>query len=200
MRTKCKGKSTVFFADPPRIISGGTIVGDVEAQGPLGSYFDVALEDDTWGEGTWEKAERKMFEHAVRTAVEKGGLTPMQVDILLGGDLLNQIISANFAARELEIPFLGLYGACSTMAEGMLIGSMLIDGGFADRVACAASQPFFHGGAAVQIAAGDGLAGRAHKPAHRNRRGLRAFERQRLRGQRLAFKRMHSGRGDRQGC
>ena len=142
MRTKCKGKSTVFFADPPRIISGGTIVGDVEAQGPLGSYFDIALEDDTWGEGTWEKAERKMFEHAVRTAVEKGGLTPMQVDILLGGDLLNQIISANFAARELEIPFLGLYGACSTMAEGMLIGSMLIDGGFADRVACAASSHF----------------------------------------------------------
>lgn len=142
MRTKCKGKSTVFFADPPRIISGGTIVGDVEAQGPLGGYFDIALEDDTWGEDTWEKAERKMFEHAVRTAVEKGGLTPMQVDILLGGDLLNQIISANFAARELEIPFLGLYGACSTMAEGMLIGSMLIDGGFADRVACAASSHF----------------------------------------------------------
>ena len=83
MRTKCKGKSTVFFADPPRIISGGTIVGDVEAKGPLGSYFDIALDDDTWGEGTWEKAERKMFEHAVRTAVEKGGLTPMQVDILL---------------------------------------------------------------------------------------------------------------------
>ena len=142
MRTKCKGKSTVFFADPPRIISGGTIVGDVEAKGLLGSYFDIALEDDTWGEGTWEKAERKMFEHAVRTALEKGGLTPMQVDILLGGDLLNQIISANFAARELEIPFLGLYGACSTMAEGMLIGSMLIDGGFADRVACAASSHF----------------------------------------------------------
>lgn len=145
MRTKCKGKSTVFFADPPRIISGGTIVGDVEAKGPLGSYFDIALEDDTWGEGTWEKAERKMFEHAVRTALEKGGLTPMQVDILLGGDLLNQIISANFAARELEIPFLGLYGACSTMAEGMLIGSMLIDGGFADRVACAASSHFSTG-------------------------------------------------------
>ena len=105
-------------------------------------YKRQALEDDTWGEGTWEKAERKMFEHAVRTAVEKGGFTPMQVDILLGGDLLNQIISANFAARELEIPFLGLYGACSTMAEGMLIGSMLIDGGFADRVACAASSHF----------------------------------------------------------
>ena len=186
MRTKCKGKSTVFFADPPRIISGGTIVGDVEAQGPLGSYFDIALDDDTWGEGTWEKAERKMFEHAVRMALEKGGLTPMQVDILLGGDLLNQIISANFAARELEIPFLGLYGACSTMAEGMLIGSMLIDGGFADRVACAASSHF-------------STAERQYSSL-RHRRGLRAFERQRLRGQRLAFKRMHSGRGDRQGC
>ena len=142
MRTKCKGKSTVFFADPPRIISGGTIVGDVEAKGPLGSYFDIALEDDTWGEGTWEKAERKMFEHAVRTAVEKGGLTPMQVDILLGGDLLNQIISANFAARELEIPFLGLYGACSTMAEGLLISSLLIDSGAAKRITAVTSSHF----------------------------------------------------------
>ena len=107
MRTKCKGKSTVFFADPPRIISGGTIVGDVEAQGPLGSYFDVALEDDTWGEGTWEKAERKMFEHAVRTAVEKGGLTPMQVDILLGGDLLNQIYRPTLRQGSLKYRSLG---------------------------------------------------------------------------------------------
>ena len=142
MRTKCKGKSTVFFADPPRIISGGTIVGDVEAKGPLGSYFDIALEDDTWGEGTWEKAERKMFEHAVRTAVEKGGLTPMQVDILLGGDLLNQIISANFAARELEIPFLGLYGACSTMGEALSLAAMTVSAGYADNVIAMTSSHF----------------------------------------------------------
>ena len=142
MRTKCTGRSSVFFNNPPRLICGSTIVGDVEAQGPLGSYFDITLEDDTWGEDTWEKAERKMFEHAVRKALDKAGLTPMGIDILLGGDLLNQIISANFAARELEMPFLGLYGACSTMAESILIGSMLIDGGYANRIACAATSHF----------------------------------------------------------
>ena len=142
MRTKCTGRSSVFFNNPPRLICGSTIVGDDEAQGPLGGYFDITLEDDTWGEDTWEKAERKMFEHAVRKALDKAGLTPMGIDILLGGDLLNQIISANFAARELEMPFLGLYGACSTMAESILIGSMLIDGGYANRIACAATSHF----------------------------------------------------------
>lgn len=136
------GKQTVVFEAPPRIAAGGTIVGDVEGEGPLGSYFDLVLQDDTWGEESWEKAERKMFEHAVRRALARCAMQPPQIDLLLGGDLLNQIITANFAARELSIPFLGLYGACSTMAESLLLGSMLIDGGYAERVACAATSHF----------------------------------------------------------
>lgn len=83
-----------------------------------------------------------MFEQSVRRALDKIGLESGDMDCLLGGDLLNQIISANFAARELKTPFLGLYGACSTMAESLLIGSMLIDGGYAGRVACAATSHF----------------------------------------------------------
>lgn len=134
--------STVCLAEPVRILAGGTVVGDVEAQGPLRDNFDIALDDDTWGEDTWEKAERKMFIHAVHTALGKAGLTARDIDMLLGGDLLNQIISANYAARELQMPFLGLYGACSTMAESLLIAAMLIDGGFACRAACTASSHF----------------------------------------------------------
>lgn len=142
MRNKCAGRQTVVFARPPRVISSAAIVGEKEGEGPLGSSFDQVLADDTWGEASWELAERKMFIQAVQKAVEKVGLSPGALDCLLGGDLLNQIISANFAARELHIPFLGLYGACSTMAEGLLMGSILIDGGYADRVACAASSHF----------------------------------------------------------
>ncbi len=83
-----------------------------------------------------------MFEHAVRYALDKTALRPEDVDCLLGGDLLNQLITANYAARELRMPFLGLYGACSTMAESLLIGSMLISGGFIDSACCVATSHF----------------------------------------------------------
>ena len=142
MKNKCVGKQTVIFSNPPRIVSSAAIVGDLEGAGPLGKYFDAVLKDDTWGEDSWEKAERKMFESAVRTALSKMEMEIGNVDCLLGGDLLNQIISANFAARELKTPFLGLYGACSTMAESLLIGSMLIDGGYANTITCAATSHF----------------------------------------------------------
>ena len=139
---KRAGRQTVLFSNPPAIISSATVVGPMEGKGLLGPYFDMVLKDDTWGEDSWEKAERKMFEHTVRSAMDKVNLQSGGVDCLLGGDLLNQIISANFAARELKLPFLGLYGACSTMAESLLIGSMLIDGGYAGRVACIATSHF----------------------------------------------------------
>lgn len=142
MRSKCIGRQTVAFANPPKIIAGETVVSKTEGEGPLGKYFDRVLEDDTWGEETWELAERKMFEHVVKQAIEKAGLSVGEVDILLGGDLLNQIITANFAARELGIPFIGLYSACSTMAESLLVGCMLMDGGYASHIVCAASSHF----------------------------------------------------------
>ncbi|HWQ59074.1 MAG TPA: stage V sporulation protein AD [Clostridia bacterium] len=142
MRNKCIGRQTVAFTSPPRIIAGETIVSKTEGEGPLGTFFDTVLEDDTWGEKTWELAERKMFEHVVKKALEKVKLSTGEVDLLLGGDLLNQIITANYAARELGIPFIGLYGACSTMAETLLVGSMLMDGGYASHIACAAASHF----------------------------------------------------------
>jgi len=136
------GKRTLLFPSKPRILSSASIVSRMEGEGPLGDRFDLVLEDDTWGEDSFEKAECRMFEYAVRTALDKCSLKADKLGCLLGGDLLNQIVTANYAARSLETPFLGLYGACSTMAESLLIGSVLVDGGFADPVACVASSHF----------------------------------------------------------
>jgi len=142
MKQNCAGKQSLIFARPPRIISGAAVVGDVEGVGPLGGDFDMILMDDTWGEETWEKAERKMFEDAIKRAVAKADLKNSDIDCLLGGDLLNQIVTANFAARELMMPFIGLYGACSTMAQSLMLAGIMIDGGFANLVACASSSHF----------------------------------------------------------
>ena len=141
MRNHC-GKRTLLFPSAPRVIASASIVSAMEGQGPLGKKFDLILEDDTWGEDSFERAECRMFETAVRMAIQKTGLNPDDFDCLLGGDLLNQIITANYAARQLNIPFLGLYGACSTMAESLLLGSVLVEGGFVGRAACVASSHF----------------------------------------------------------
>ena len=95
-----------------------------------------------WAEESFEKAEQKMFERAVELAIHHANLQKEDVDFMVGGDLLNQIISAGFTARNLGIPFLGVYGACSTMAESLAIGSMMVGGGFAKNVVCATSSHF----------------------------------------------------------
>lgn len=136
------GERTLRFLSRPRIVSSGSVVSTTEGNGPIGGAFDMVLADDTWGEDSFEKSERKMFEAAVRIGLDKAGLSAFELDCLLGGDLLNQIVTANFAARQLNVPFLGLYGACSTMAESLLVGSVLIDGGYADTAACCASSHF----------------------------------------------------------
>ena len=123
-------------------VSGGTIVGDLEGKGPFGKYYDKVLTDDLFREKTWEKAESKMFRFAVDTAIGKAGVQESDVDCLIGGDLLNQIISSSFAARQLQLPFLGIYGACSTFSEALLLGGLLIDSGSMDCVVCATSTHF----------------------------------------------------------
>ncbi|MDT3700350.1 MAG: stage V sporulation protein AD [Thermincola sp.] len=140
--TKKLGQQTLAFTNPPIIIGTKSIVGPKEGQGPLGNRFDLVLGDSLNGENTWEKAERKMLKTCCQKAVEEAGLTTQDIDFMMAGDLLNQIISANFTARDLGIPFIGLYGACSTMFEGLAIGSMLIDGGYANHVLAAASSHY----------------------------------------------------------
>ncbi len=139
---KKTGKRSFRLASPVRIVSSGSFVGEKEGQGPLGKKFDTICRDDTLGLDSWEQAESRMLESAVRLALSKIEKEPKDADIFMGGDLLNQIISAGFAARELRIPFIGLYGACSTIAEGLITASMLIDGGFAELAVCGASSHF----------------------------------------------------------
>lgn len=135
-------QATIELRHRPKLCMGAAIAGKKEGAGPLGSGYDRIIKDDLFGEETWEKAEHRFFYTAADTCIRKAGLTNNQVDVLLGGDLLNQITSASMAARELKIPFLGLYGACSTMAEGLCIGAMLVDAGHVRTALCAASSHF----------------------------------------------------------
>ncbi len=137
------GKQSVQFTENVYISGHYSLaVGKNERDSKYSTYFDVVLEDDLLGEDTWEKAEHMMFKTATLGAINYCKMKSEDVDFMLGGDLLNQIISAGFSACDIGIPFLGVYGACSTMSEGMLIGGMMIDGGFADHVVCTSSSHF----------------------------------------------------------
>ncbi|MDQ7792944.1 MAG: stage V sporulation protein AD [bacterium] len=130
-RTRRRGRQTISFELTPAVVAAAAVVGPKEGQGPLGDYFDVVKEDDLLGEKSWERAEARMLTEACRLALRKAGHSLKDVDYLVAGDLLNQITSSSFVARELKLPFLGIFGACSTFAEGMAVGSMMIDGGYA---------------------------------------------------------------------
>ena len=136
------GQHTILLPNHPRIIASAAIAGKKEGEGPLSNDFDQIVDDDLFGEETWEKAESRFQYTAADLAIRKAGLTHEQIDVALGGDLLNQIMAASLAVRELHTPFLGLYGACSTMAESLCLGSMLVDGGYMRHVVCTASSHF----------------------------------------------------------
>ncbi len=142
MAIKKMGKQTVKFENPPSIVSTYTIVGPKEGEGPLKDYFDTILEDDMWGQESFEKSEAKIQEETIKAAISEGKLSSSDIDYLLSGDLLNQIVSSTYTARQLSIPYYGLYGACSTMTGTLSLGAMLIDGGFADKIVCATSSHF----------------------------------------------------------
>lgn len=142
MAGKKLGVQTIKFQNPPSLLSAASIVGPKEGQGPLRNYFDIVINNNEFEEKSWEKAERKMLKEAVEMAIKSGNIPHSDIEYFIAGDLLNQIISAGFAARELEIPFYGIYGACSTIAEGISLGSMIIDGGFADNLVVATSSHY----------------------------------------------------------
>lgn len=142
MDTKKLGRQTVRFAAPPTIAGFGSAVGKKEGQGPLGSWFDFVGDDDTFGQKSWEKAESTLQEIALHQALKRAGLLPGDLDYVLAGDLLNQCIATSYSLREKNVPFFGLYGACSTMAESLSLGAMLLDGGFGRSVAALTSSHF----------------------------------------------------------
>ena len=142
MAQKKVGTQTVKFANPPSISSTYSIVGPKEGEGPLGKYFDIIVEDEFWGEKTWEKTEAKIVKECVGGCLGKEKVSNSDVDYLFSGDLLNQCVSSSFGIREREIPYFGIFGACSTFCEGLSLGAMLIDGGMADKIVCSTSSHF----------------------------------------------------------
>ena len=135
-------KRLIKFKNNPKIISTATICGPKEAKSNLSVFIDKKIDDDYNNEKTFELAERKMLSYSVKRAIEKGGLKSKDVSAYIGGDLLNQIISSSFSAREFNLPFLGVYSACSTMTECMLLASCLVDGFYMDNVVCATGSHF----------------------------------------------------------
>ncbi len=136
------GKQTFLFNARPEIVGAGSVVGVKEGQGPLGEYFDIVLKEDSYGEKTWEKSEIKMLIEAIQLSVGRSGKSMEEIHVMISGDLLNQLMAASFSARNLGLPFLGVYGACSTMTESMIIGSALVDGGYAECAVAAASSHY----------------------------------------------------------
>ena len=141
-QSKMVGKQSIIFSNPPCILSAASIVGKKEGEGPLGSLFDEIEEDPLAGKKSWEEAESELMKRAAQKAIEKAGLVNTDIRYLIGGDLLGQLIATSFGISELEIPMLGIYGACSTMGEAMTIGSILVEGGFAVRVLSLTSSHF----------------------------------------------------------
>jgi len=136
------GSQTVSMQNPVNIVDTAAIVGKKEGEGPLASYFDYILEDEYWGEKSFEKTESKILYETINRVIQKSNKTTSNINYILAGDLLNQCISSTYAIRDTNIPFLGLYGACSTMVESLCVGSMLIDGGFADNILAVTSSHF----------------------------------------------------------
>lgn len=135
-------RSTIQMTTPPGILSFAAIVGKKEGEGPLARYFDSVEQDTTFGESSWEKAESRMQAETVAKALQKGALAPDDIDLIFAGDLLNQGIASTFGLRELEIPLVGLYGACSTMAESLMMASLFVDNGLALRTVAVTSSHF----------------------------------------------------------
>lgn len=137
-----KGKQSFLFGREAAVLSYASVAGKKEGQGPLAATFDYTSEDTKFGQPSWEKAETQMQTTAMRLALQKASLTEDDLDAAFVGDLLNQCVGSSFSMRGLGIPTFGLYGACSTMAEALILGGMSISGGFRRKVLCLSSSHF----------------------------------------------------------
>lgn len=136
------GKQSFLFGRKPAILSYASVAGKKEGQGPLAATFDYTSQDTKFGQASWEKAETQMQTTAMRLALQKASLTEDDLDAAFVGDLLNQCVGSSFSMRGLGIPTFGLYGACSTMAEALILGGMSISGGFRRKALCLSSSHF----------------------------------------------------------
>jgi len=136
------GKQTIVFENPVAIKAYFSSVTKKEGEGPLGGYFDVVYQDEYIDAKSWEEAENRLLKHTVNGAFAKGKLTSNDIDYAFSGDLLNQCTASSFALKEMNIPYFGLYGACSTMAESMTLASIMVDSGYAKNALAATSSHF----------------------------------------------------------
>ncbi|MBR5423830.1 MAG: stage V sporulation protein AD [Clostridia bacterium] len=137
-----RGKYVVSYPSLPAVVSAAACVGKTEGEGPLAEYFDIVNENDGVGSSTWERAEAALVKQAAGLAIQKAGLKTKDIDIAFAGDLLNQCTASTFGLRETEIPLAGLFGACSTFALALIMASVAVDGGLADKALAEASSHF----------------------------------------------------------
>ena len=133
---------TIIFEQRPRIVSYASVVGKKEGEGPLRDDFDRIIPDSHIGKDTFEQGESALMRMAIDIALAKSGQEAEDIGVMFCGDLLNQCIASSFAARGMPVPYSGIYGACSTMALGLILSAITVEGGAADRALCAASSHF----------------------------------------------------------
>ena len=137
-----RGKQSFRLENPPVITCWASVAGKKESEGPLGKLFDQTDPDPHFGQKTWEQGEKRMQQLALEHLLQKSKITDETLDAVFSGDLLNQCIGSSFTLRNRNIPHLGLYGACSTMAESILLASMAVGGGFLDHAVAMTSSHF----------------------------------------------------------
>lgn len=141
-KKQCGKRQTIIFPNPPKVIGRMAVVGEKEGKGPMGKFFQKIVDDDKMHEKTFEKAEIDMLTAAIKGAAENGKLKINDIDVLVAGDLLNQITSSSYVARELNIPYMGVYSACSTMSESLAVGASMVSAGYFNKVMCATVSHF----------------------------------------------------------
>ena len=136
------GKHSFRFSCPPVIAAWTSVAGKKESEGPLSKYFDITDNDPYFGQKTWEQAEKQMQTLAFEGLLKKANLTADKIGMVCSGDLLNQCIGSSFSLRNKHIPHIGLYGACSTMAESLMVSAMVVGGGYSDNLVAMTSSHF----------------------------------------------------------
>lgn len=142
MEKQARGRQSFLLDYPPVITHWASVAGKKESEGPLAHTFDITSQDTLFGQKTWEQGEKRMQQLALETLLYKAKLSKQDVGLVFSGDLLNQCIGSSFSLNKTNIPHLGLYGACSTMAESLLLASMAVSGRFSDRVVAMTSSHF----------------------------------------------------------
>ena len=134
------GMRTIRYQNPVKIKNWATVAGRKEQEGKLSGKYDYIYDNNRLGQKSWERAEQRLQQTAVELALEKAGLAFHDLSYYMGGDLLNQIVATSYTARMTDVPYIGLYGACSSLAEGMIVGGCMLDGGYGERVAVCTSS------------------------------------------------------------